>query len=151
MIRSRLFAFKKVHRFANIWNLWVIWQKQKIFEDKNNNSPDSETSMLWYRALSILEDNPREAEILYRDLTWTIAHTRKECFHLAVATRVCYGAWFCIDAVWKSSIDAAWPERSFNSLSFIWRSSRNCNKQRIGQYLWNKRNDLLALQANIGN
>ena len=85
MIRSRLFAFKKVHRFANIEIYEVIWQKQKIFKNKNNSSPDSETSLLWHRALSILEDNPQEAEIIIQKLTVNHRAYTEGMFHLAVA------------------------------------------------------------------
>jgi tetratricopeptide (TPR) repeat protein len=85
MIRSRLFAFKKVHRFANIEIYEVIRQKQKVFEDKKNSSPDSETSMSWHRALSILEDNPWEAENIIQRLTVNHRAYTEGMFHLAVA------------------------------------------------------------------
>jgi tetratricopeptide (TPR) repeat protein len=84
MIRSRLFAFKKVYRFANIEIYEVIWQKQKIFEDKNS-SPDSEISMLWHRALSILEDKPQDAENIIQKLTVNHRAYTEGMFHLSVA------------------------------------------------------------------
>jgi tetratricopeptide (TPR) repeat protein len=85
MTRSRLFLFDQVYNIGNVEIFKVLRMEQKSWKKGNDYLPDSTTRSLCHKALCILEDNPKEAERILRNLMVNNNTYPEGTFHIGIA------------------------------------------------------------------